>query len=456
MHQQPQQLNTFTQQRHSFQTTHHDLEGNGLNGSSSSSPSVSIPMPFSTTSGYNASGTSSTTRKASSAGTGMKRGFLVRMKRIARLCGCSSSSASSLSSKDKLSMDEFLNQEDKSAKGKTSTRINRCCMGVGMTLIVFLMMCYWFVYVWNAPYYRLEASGPLIHEKDAAMVADKRYLIKTRTYPSFWIVALSPQKDVWISRQLYERGWWESAIEDTFEKILKEFFKKNALAKESNKKTCRVVDVGGNLGFFSLLSAAWGCQVKTYEVQPDMIKKIQASSVINGFEHLMTIRHRAVDSESGKFVGFALGSSDNLGSAFVYNPDENDKTVKIETVTLNDELMTDIKDPNNNRITLLKVDVEGNEMKVFQGAGKVLKYVDNVLVEVSRSSLLAVKLLIEHGFNVITVLEEPRLVWGYFVKTAPSKTFINPTYEQVAAYVTSLVGKRDVWFSRKDTEAITL
>lgn len=217
-----------------------------------------------------------------------------------------------------------------------------------------------------------------------------------------------------------------------------------------------MVDVGGNLGFFSLLSAAWGCQVITYEVQPDMIQKIQASSVINGFENLMTIRHLAVDSEPGKFVGFALGTSDNLGSAFVYNPDEKDKTVRVETVTLNDELMNDVKDPNNNRITLLKVDVEGNEMKVFQGAEKVLKYVDNVLVEISRSSFFAVKLLIEHGFNVITVLEEPRLVWGYFVKTAPSKTFVDPTHEQVAAYMTSLIGKRDVWFSRKNTETIAL
>ncbi|KAF0979200.1 hypothetical protein FDP41_001543 [Naegleria fowleri] len=446
----PQQLNTFTQQRHSFTTHHHE---DGMNGGSS----VSIPMPSSTTHSSNIYGSHPMGGSSSSSATTRKAGrgaFSVIMKRIWRLC-CTSSS-----SRDKLSLDNFLSQDDnKSAKSKPSTvttRMNRCCVGIGISLIVFLMMCYWFVYVWNAPYYRLEASGPLIHEKEAPLVADKRYLIKTRTYPSFWMVTLSPQKDVWISRQLYERGWWESAVEDTFEKILKEFFKKNALAKESDKKTCRVVDVGGNLGFFSLLSAAWGCQVITYEVQPDMIQKIQASSVINGFENLMTIRHLAVDSEPGKFVGFALGTSDNLGSAFVYNPDEKDKTVRVETVTLNDELMNDVKDPNNNRITLLKVDVEGNEMKVFQGAEKVLKYVDNVLVEISRSSFFAVKLLIEHGFNVITVLEEPRLVWGYFVKTAPSKTFVDPTHEQVAAYMTSLIGKRDVWFSRKNTETIAL
>lgn len=188
----PQQLNTFTQQRHSFTTHHHE---DGMNGGSS----VSIPMPSSTTHSSNIYGSHPMGGSSSSSATTRKAGrgaFSVIMKRIWRLC-CTSSS-----SRDKLSLDNFLSQDDnKSAKSKPSTvttRMNRCCVGIGISLIVFLMMCYWFVYVWNAPYYRLEASGPLIHEKEAPLVADKRYLIKTRTYPSFWMVTLSPQKVLYL------------------------------------------------------------------------------------------------------------------------------------------------------------------------------------------------------------------------------------------------------------------
>lgn len=100
------------------------------------------------------------------------------------------------------------------------------------------------------------------------------------------------------------------------------------------------------------------------------------------------------------------------------------------------------------RITILKIDVEGNEGSVIEGGKQLLPLVDNTVVEITRYTLNVLGALMKAGFNKITVLEEPRYVWGFFVKRAPSQTFINPTYDQIARFIINGVGKSDIWLSR--------
>lgn len=165
------------------------------------------------------------------------------------------------------------------------------CTRKGLFILLFivfiiLFILRWFIYVYNGPDWAVEMAGPVYANKNK----ESLYLVKTNTNPSFLILTLSPKSDVWISNQLVRRGWWESAIEKTFEEVLDDVFKKpNA--------ECNMIDVGGNLGFFSLLSAAYGCQVSTFEVQPEMVERIKASATINGFKNIQ-VHNNAVTSVS--------------------------------------------------------------------------------------------------------------------------------------------------------------
>ena len=314
--------------------------------------------------------------------------------------------------------------------GKAQSSKLRHGIVLGMAFIVVMAVVWWWFFVFNAPYRVMRMGGPLFNSNGQ----EEMYLVQTRTHPSFFILTLSPKKDVWVSKQIITRGWWESAIEQTIEEVLGEFF--------SQSKDCTVIDVGGNIGFFSLLTAAWGCKVTTYEIQPEMVKRITASATINAF-HNVKVVNKGVASTSGNLIKFQLGSFDNMGSAYAAKASENDENA-VTTVTLDEEFSEIIK--KKTRITMLKIDVEGYEPDVLDGAVQLIHYVDNVVVEANSQSVLTK--LVSAGFNKVTVLEEPRWFWSFFVKRAPSRTFINPTEAELRDYLSHLQGKRDVWFRR--------
>ena len=125
------------------------------------------------------------------------------------------------------------------------------------------------------------------------------------------------------------------------------------------------VDIGANIGFFTLLAArAVGNTGKVYAFEP-------------GEEHFILLEKNAQKNEYTNIITVKKAASDSIGTASFYLqndnlcahsllPDESSTEVTVETTTLDEYFKT------NNKVDVIKVDVEGAEPKVMAGMKQVI------------------------------------------------------------------------------------
>ncbi|MFI5096523.1 MAG: FkbM family methyltransferase [Candidatus Acidiferrales bacterium] len=128
-------------------------------------------------------------------------------------------------------------------------------------------------------------------------------------------------------------------------------------------------DLGANIGYFSLIAArlvgSTGCVV-SFEADPEIAARLRENLERNNFFHAR-IEQKAVWSETTT-VSFARvdpNTSLDRGLGHV-SADSSDDTITIEAVSL-DSYVTAQNSPD-----FLKCDVEGAEVEVFRGAGRLL------------------------------------------------------------------------------------
>ena len=170
------------------------------------------------------------------------------------------------------------------------------------------------------------------------------------------------------------------------------------------KHGMNVIDVGANIGYFTLLAARLvGPSGKVIAVEPEenafsSLKKTVHENQIN--------QVRLLKCGLGRTQGFAnLPSAVNGNNSPSLFDDSNKNKLKIQIRTL-DEI---IENCGLDRVDLLKVDVEGYEPEVFAGGEKALSSgrIRSILVEFNKhwlekagwSSLKLRDYLVSHGFK---------------------------------------------------------
>jgi FkbM family methyltransferase len=129
-----------------------------------------------------------------------------------------------------------------------------------------------------------------------------------------------------------------------------------------------MVDVGANLGYFSLQAAALGHRVVAFEPMSRNANKFISSIVQNKFEQNITLYQNAVTYQSGRVVALRETHPTNQGNGKI-SPMAASKTGRygvdyVETVSLDDVLHEDV--------LLMKIDVEGFEGAVLNGAKRLI------------------------------------------------------------------------------------
>lgn len=160
-------------------------------------------------------------------------------------------------------------------------------------------------------------------------------------------------KDEYIGRSLYNYGEWSG---DECDKLI----------ELANGGT--VVDVGANVGYFSLALAHSGCKVYAFEPQHvlyDLLVKNVTGYDVGCFNRglgdkagigkMPRIRY----GERGNYGGLSIGGRSELGSIEVY-------VEPLDRRGLQD-------------ISLLKVDVEGYELQVLKGAVETIERCSPIL-----------------------------------------------------------------------------
>jgi FkbM family methyltransferase len=222
----------------------------------------------------------------------------------------------------------------------------------------------------------------------------KSYLRLTKTDNPFYLSTNDGLVDT-VRVDIFKKGfYYEPLLTQAMQTILEEEYDRMPAGVHLPKRPI-MVDVGGNVGWFSMLSAAHGAEVYVFEPNVVNMVRLCESAVLNGWSS----SSNPVDNQLHPFM---KGVSNNHGEehqmykvhprnpgSFTFSEKAAGKDEVpgglLQLVTL-DALAQDqnwLDDDDNTRIAILKIDVEGLELKVFQGAAELLKSgtVKNIFME---------------------------------------------------------------------------
>lgn len=208
------------------------------------------------------------------------------------------------------------------------------------------------------------------------------------------------------------------------------------LILRQTKKGNTVIDVGANIGYYTVLLAdKVGKTGKVYAFEPDKVnfeilkKNIEANNLKN-----VEIINAAVGSKAGKLK--LHKSKDNLGDHKLYGDDKETEEVKII------KLDNFIKEP----IDLMKIDTQGWEPEVIEGAKKIIsKNKPIMFLEYSPASYKIAKLdgqkmmdFLKAEYERIWWIDE----WLYIYKNLSQKEI-----DKICA--TNKTGYADLWMKKE-------
>lgn len=154
-----------------------------------------------------------------------------------------------------------------------------------------------------------------------------------------------------------------------------------------------VIDVGAHIGLFTLKACStMGPEglIIAVEPEPYNLSLLNLNVAINKLNNVVIMPYAAMDYDG--YARLYLHDLSTLHSTLY----KSNRYINVPCLTL-DTMLKHLA-----RIDLLKIDVEGAEVKVLKGASRVLRRTRNVIIEVHENALLEEvrNLLEEKDFNV--------------------------------------------------------
>lgn len=137
------------------------------------------------------------------------------------------------------------------------------------------------------------------------------------------------------------------------------------------------LDVGANIGYFSLLAAHCGAEVIAVEPNPVCVEKFHANIARN--KAIIELHPVALGQSPGE-ARLHIDRDDNLGGGSVSPVYSAGNAIKVPVDTL-DHIV------KGRRIDLIKMDIEGAEVQTLLGARQTLADCAAIVCEVSEYSL---------------------------------------------------------------------
>ena len=178
------------------------------------------------------------------------------------------------------------------------------------------------------------------------------------------------------------------------------------IVKTNVKKNDIVVDVGANIGYYTLLMAKNHASVFSYEPEPQNFDLLKKNVILNNFSSNVKLYNKAVSN----FHGYSklVLSDHSTGQHKLEKNRFGTKSIDVEVTKL--EL---------DKIDFAKIDVEGTELLVLQG----MKTLPNkMLIEFNSKNLKESGSNYEDFFNFLE---------KYTIKEISKKGIIEPDYDRL-------------------------
>lgn len=170
-----------------------------------------------------------------------------------------------------------------------------------------------------------------------------------------------------------------------------------------------VVDVGANVGYFTLIAAQLvgdTGRVWAFEPDPDAFDLLRRNVELNGYKNV-TLVPKAIGSTPGTLRLFRHPT--NRGDHRIYDPGDEREAVEVEVTTL-DQYFAEAS-----RVDLIKMDIQGAECAAIAGAGKtlergddtvlIMEYTPQYIRQMGQDPQACLDVLAGHGFSFYEILE---------------------------------------------------
>ena len=160
------------------------------------------------------------------------------------------------------------------------------------------------------------------------------------------------------------------------------------LVKKHIKKNDRILDIGANIGYYTLLFASIiGSKghVFSFEPEPKNFKILESNVKLNNF-HNTTLEKLAVSNQSGNIELYL--SDEGIGQHRIHKSRFGKSSISVKMISIDDYF-----DNNFQKIDFIKIDVEGAEYDVLKGMKHILKNNSSIKILLEFNPIN----LIEHG-----------------------------------------------------------
>jgi FkbM family methyltransferase len=217
-----------------------------------------------------------------------------------------------------------------------------------------------------------------------------------------------------ISTELLYKGIHEPMSTEIFKRYIKE-------------GDC-VVDVGANVGYFTLLSAKLvGETGRVFAFEPDPMNMIELQNNVD-LNYFQNVRPSLVAlSDYNGRSKFYLSTRESARHSLIQTK-EHDESTMVEVTKLDDYF------PCSYPLHFLKSDTEGNELAVLKGAKETINRNEGIklLVEVNTDALYAQKVAVTDLWNYLTL--DLNFKYIYTVDDYKKKVF-KTTLRQLLQYL---------------------
>ncbi|GLI70408.1 hypothetical protein VaNZ11_015128 [Volvox africanus] len=252
-------------------------------------------------------------------------------------------------------------------------------------------------------------TGPfdLASVLNAITYPETPFVARTKTDPDFWLAVYRFPNLTWEAHAgaiINYGGVWEPRETELAKTILKEC-----------TATSLVLDVGGFVGYYAMLSALMGCKVKVWEGHPTNAFMIQFSAALNSLTDYITVYNRVATDASTPMMFSGIHMDGHVADS--YQNSDNPEFKKL--ITQQPEsgynvhpLGVDQAIPTG-EVLLLLVDVEGYEPHVFRSARQLMsqRRVKYVILEYNMWRAMTV----DEGVNMVMEF----MSYGYRVFELP-------------------------------------
>lgn len=216
-------------------------------------------------------------------------------------------------------------------------------------------------------------------------------------------VLVSDGGDIELSIASYRRrAWYQRGIAARMEFLLGQY----RVGLDELGPGDTLIDIGSNIGEFSLYWARRGVRVLAIEADPEIFTKLERN--LAPYPNA-TCLHMAVWKEPSELEFF---SSVHTADSSVIRPETFERVVRVPADTLDNIVVSQ----GFEAVSLIKCDAEGAEPEVFSGATNTLSLVRTVVVDVGpeRGGVGTDKevgdLLISAGMSIAPAVPATRIV----------------------------------------------